>query len=41
MKCKINISKEKVGKPCGIPHIVELDDSWGRAFLIQDMLPIT
>ena len=32
--------KEKSGKPCGIIHIVKLDDSRESAFLIQDMFPI-
>ena len=38
---RIMEKKEKAGKPCDILHIVELDDSRERAFLIQDMLPIT
>ncbi len=38
---KIIEKKEQSGKPCGILHIVKLDDSRESVFLIQDMFPIT
>ena len=33
--------KEKAGRPCGIIHVVKLDDSRENAFLKQDIFPIT